>query len=518
MTFNRQSRMASMLRASGVGTLCHVVNVVAGFAYRTAFIALLSERYLGINGLFWDVFRLLALAELGVGSAICYRFYKPIAAGDIVQVGRLMRFFRQVYHLVALVVLGLGLALFPFVGHLVRDASDVPGDVNLNVVYLLFLAQSVSTYLFSYRLSIWNADRKNHVALFASMVSETGRFAVQFLVLWLTRSFVWTLASGVAFVLAFNGLLSAWTTRRYRAVFAVGERLPRAEKAGIFKDAGALMLHRVGGTVVSSTDSIVLSKFVGLAAVGLYSNYALLVSALARLLGQFLGVFTSNYGNAYATLAPADVYRLFRKMQFLNLALSGFAATGLFLLVGPFIRLWLGARFCLGTGVEAVLCALFYLQSSWCTVGEHVTASGLFVRDRPRPLIEAALNVAVSVALVGPLGLAGVFVGTIVSYALTTFWRGPYLLFRLRLGRPLGAYWRQYAALALLPVAFSAGAKALLPPEPESWLGWLGCAAAVSAAYAAAFAALYGWTADARAVAATLRTHLRGRLFARRSA
>lgn len=205
-------------------------------------------------------------------------------------------------------------------------------------------------------------------------------------------------------------------------------------------------------------------------------------------------------------------------MQFLNLALSGFAATGLFLLVGPFIRLWLGARFCLGTGVEAVLCALFYLQSSWCTVGEHVTASGLFVRDRPRPLIEAALNVAVSVALVGPLGLAGVFVGTIVSYALTTFWRGPYLLFRLRLGRPLGAYWRQYAALALLPVAFSAGAKALLPPEPESWLGWLGCAAAVSAAYAAAFAALYGWTADARAVAATLRTHLRGRLFARRSA
>ena len=67
-----------------------------------------------------------ALAELGVGSAICYRFYKPIAVGDVVQVGRLMRFFRQVYHLVALVVLALGLALFPFIGSLVKDASDVP--------------------------------------------------------------------------------------------------------------------------------------------------------------------------------------------------------------------------------------------------------------------------------------------------------------------------------------------------------------------------------------------------------
>ncbi len=278
------------------------------------------------------------------------------------------------------------------------------------------------------------------------------------------------------------------------------------------------MLHRVGGTVVSSTDSLVLSKFVGLAAVGLYSNYALLVSALTRLLWQFLGVFTSNYGNAYATQSPSDVYRLFRKMQFLNLALSGFAATGLFLLVGPFIRLWLGARFCLGTSVEAVLCVLFYLQTSWNTVGEHVTASGLFVRDRPRPLIEAALNVVVSIALVGPFGVAGVFLGTIVSYALTAFWRGPYLLFRHRLGHSVWGYWRQYAALTILPVVFAFAVKSLLAPVPGNWFVWLGCAAAVSAAYAASFAALYGWTADARAVAATLRTHLRGRLFARRSA
>ena len=278
------------------------------------------------------------------------------------------------------------------------------------------------------------------------------------------------------------------------------------------------MLHRVGGTVVSSTDSLVLSKFVGLAAVGLYSNYALLVSSLSSLLWQFLGVFTSNYGNAYATLAPSDVYRLFRKMQFLNLALSGFAATGLFLLVGPFVRLWLGERFCLGTSVEAALCILFYLQTSWNTVGEHVMASGLFVRDKPRPLIEAALNVVVSIALVGPFGVAGVFLGTIVAYVLTAFWRGPYLLFRHRLGYSVWVYWRQYAALAILPVAFASVAKSRLAPLPGDWIAWFGWAAAISAAYAACFVALYGWTDDARAVASTLRAHLRGRLFARRAA
>ena len=505
MGFNRQSRAISMLKTSGVGTVCHALNVVVGFVYRTAFIAILSERYLGINGLFWDLFGILALAELGIGSTIGYRFYKPIAENDAAQVARLMRFYRHVYLMIAGVVAALGLALYPFLPCLIRDASEVPADVNLSLVYFLFLAQSVSSYLFVYRLTIWDADRKSHVTIFTNMLTDTGRFGVQLLVLWLTRDFVWTIAAGLVFVVSLNFLLSVWTTRRYPAVFADAGDLPRAEKVGIFKDAGAMLLHRIGGTVVSSTDSIVLSKFAGLAAVGFYSNYAMLTSSLARIVSQMIGGFTSNYGNAYATLDDRGLYDFFRKMTFVNLAVSGFAAACLFLLVGPFVRLWLGERMCLGTFAEAVLCALFFMQSSTLTNNANIMASGLFVRDKPRPVIEAVLNVVISIALVGPFGIAGVFLGTIASSALTVFWRMPYLLFTLKFHRSTWLFWAQYVRLAALPAAFAFLVKRYVDYAPQSWLGWLAYACAVAGAYAAAFAALYGWTRDGRAFARLVR-------------
>ena len=517
MTFNQQSRASSMLKTSSVGIVCHALNVLVAFAYRTAFITILSERYLGINGLFSDVLGLISLAELGIGVSICYRFYKPIADNDVDHVARLMRFYKHVYRCIAGVVAVLGLSLVPFLDGFVRDASEVPADVNLHVVYLLFLAQSVAGYFFVYRLTIWSADRKNHVSLFTTTASDTGRYGVQILVLWLTRNYIVTLAAGIAFAVTANYLLSVWTTRRYPEVFARCGSLPRKEKIGIFKDSGAMMLHRVGGAVVSSTDSIVLSKFVGLAAVGLYSNYALLTAALSRLVNQVIGGFTSNYGNAYATLDDAGLYDFFRKMQFLNLAISGFAAACLFLLVGPFIHLWLDERMRLDVLTEAIFALLFFMQTSWITVGAHIMASGLFVRDKPRPVIESILNIVISIALVRRHGIAGVFLGTIASYALTTFWRGPYLLFTLKFHRSTWRYWAQYVRLAALPLAFVFAVRRFVGYAPPSWPAWFGYACALAAAYAAAFAALYGWTDDGRAFAGTVAEKLL-RLRSRRAA
>ena len=504
MGFNKQSRALSMLKTSGVGTICHALNIFAGFAYRTAFIAILSERYLGINGLFTDILGLISIAELGIGVSIAYRFYKPIADNDVEHVARLMRFYKQVYYCVAGVVAVLGLALFPFLDNLIRDTSEVPADVNLHVVYLLFLAQSVASYFFTYRLTIWNADRKYHVTLFTTMLADTLRFGVQFLVLWLTRSFICTLAVGLFFIFFYNFVLSVWTTRCYPEVFAPCGALPRAEKVGIFTDAGAMMLHRIGGAIVACTDSLVLSKFVGLAAVGFYSNYALLTGSLSRLVNQVIGGFTSNYGNAYALLKDEELYQFFRKMQFLNLAISGFTSSCLFLLLGPFIHLWLGERMRLDFLAEAVISILFYMQTSWITSGTNIMASGLFVRDKPRPLIEAALNIVISIALVKRYNVAGVFIGTIVSNGLTAFWRAPYLLFTLKFHCSTWRYWAQYVRMTALPLAFVLLVRRFAACAPQTWIGWFAYASAIGTAYVVAFAAVYGWTDDGRVFTKTV--------------
>ena len=452
--FNQKSRTTNVLKTSSVGSVCHLFSCGLGFVYRTVFIAILSAAYLGINGLFWNLLAVLSLAELGIAEVIVYRFYRPIAENDVAKVGQLMCFFKQVYRLIAGVVLAVGLALYPFINFFVKDPSSVPADVNLQLVYLLYLAQSVVSYLFVYRLTIWTADQKRYVGAFLGGVTETAKFGIQIITLWLTRDFTLTLFSGILSTLLLNVAFSVWTTRVYRPVFLAESDLPRAEKFRIFKDAGALMCHKLGTVVINNSDSIILSKFVGLISVGLYSNYRLLLRALDMILRQAIGGFAASFGNAAVKLNPEDYHAAFSRMQFMTLGVARWASACFCLTVDPLVRLWIGDDMVLARSVTVVLTLQFYQVASRLNVDANISATGLFVKDRPRPLIEAVLNLVISIGLVGLCGIVGVFVGTLASSLLTVFWRAPYILYRDAFKRSVWGFWLQFSVLTSFSVGF----------------------------------------------------------------
>lgn len=152
--FNRESRKKNVLRASFVGATCNLINTVLGFIYRTIFIRVLSSSYLGINGLFSNILQILSFADLGISTAIVYRFYEPISQNDVHKVGQLMNFFKSVYRIIASVILVAGMSLLPFLNFFIKDTSELPLDVNLQLIYILFLLQTLSSYLFVYKQTI----------------------------------------------------------------------------------------------------------------------------------------------------------------------------------------------------------------------------------------------------------------------------------------------------------------------------------------------------------------------------
>lgn len=497
-TFNQQSRTTNVLKASSVGSLCHFLSYGMGFAYRTIFIAILSASYLGINGLFWNLLAILSLAELGIGEVIIYRFYKPIAENNLPKVSQLMAFFKQIYLLVATLILAVGLLLFPFLDFFIKDKSGIPPDVNINHVYLLYLAQSVISYTFVYRLSIWTADQKRYVSVFLTGATETVKFLTQIIVLWLTRNFMLTLGSSIAATLLMNIMFSWWTTRVYKPVFIAQGLLSRAEKLQIFKDAGALMCHKLGSIVVSNTDSIILSKFVGLLSVGIYSNYTLLVKAVEMFMRQALGGFTASFGNAAIKLSTEEYHIAFRRMQFLTLAVSGWVAASFCLLADGFVQLWLGADMVFARIVTIILSINFYMAISRLNADTNIAATGLFVKDKPRPVIQAALNLIISVILVKQYDIAGVFLGTIISSGLTVFWRVPYILYANAFKQSVWNYWGKYA----LHTLFSAACVWLGFVVADScisrmtWLTWLCEAVLFALSYLLLFILIFGRTKD----------------------
>lgn len=446
--FNQASRTKNAIRTSAAGVTVNLCKILLGFGYRSLFLTILSETYLGINGLFSSILQMLSLAELGISTAIVYRFYEPISRNDAQYVGQLMNFFRRVYRMIAGIILGIGLAILPFIHLLIRNAGEIPADVNLHTVYLLFLVNTLSSYLFTYKLTLLTADQRNYWFSAADLAATLARYAAQIALLTITRDFTLTLIAGIAGTLAVNYGFSLWVTRQYRSVFQVKETLPKEERKRIYQDTRAVMYHKVGTTVLLGTDNAVLTRMVSLAATGIYSNYSMILLYAQNLIGQLLGNFTPSVGNARQEMSPEAYHALFRKITFMGLWVACAATVCCYTAIDDLITVWLGAKYTFTGITTPVLCIQLYLTLSRSTNGAFINADGLFVKDRIRPLIEAALNLGISIWLTMKMGIAGVFLGTILSSALTVVWREPLIIYRYSLHRGVGEYWKMYGAFA----------------------------------------------------------------------
>ena len=448
--FNQHSRKSNIVKSSAVSLAASVVNFLLGFVYRTVFIWILGAAYLGISGLFGSILSLLSLAELGITTCVVYRFYKPISVNDARKVGQLMVFFKWVYRIIAAAIFVVGMALVPFLDCFIADTSEVPADIDITLVYVLFLLGSVSTYLYSYRLTLLGADQRGYTNSAVQLGISFAKYIVQFAVLCATRSFTLTLASSIIVTLIANVGFSVWVTRQYEDVFKVKEMLPKEERRQIYSDIFAASCHKIGAVVLSATDNVVLSSFIGIVVVGLYSNYVLLMDCVRTLLQAVFTSFIGSIGNAHSTLSDKENYDLYRRLLFFALWAVGVSCLCIYVLINDFISLWLGTDYLLDAAVVVALCVYFFMAMSRPVTGSFTSGTGLFVKDKARPFIEAGINVVASIALAINFGIAGVVWGTIASFAVTVFWREPYIIHKYEFHESTKGYWLRYTEFALL--------------------------------------------------------------------
>lgn len=429
MKFNEDSRQKNAMLASASAIFEQVFSVASVFIYRTIFLSVLSKEYLGIEGLFTNILQLFSLAELGIGTTILYRMYKPFAEKNVNSISAHVRFYKNVYHGIAVITALIGLALFPFIENIV-DASDVPPDVNLKLVYALFVLQSVASYLFVYKQSIIQANQRAYLVSTFTTGLTIVNVVIKIVVLLVTRKYELVLMASIVTTILINWAFSVWITREYKEVFQNPAKLSKEEQKDIVKDTTGLMCHKIGFIVLTSTDNIVLSKMVSLAAVGIYTNYATITAAVSMLLTKMLNSFTPTIGNFIVNYEKEAVEDLYKKLLFVNFWFTSFCTVCLYVLLNPFIEIWLDNTFKLDMFTVMVICAQFYIKSSQTMNEAFINAAGLFTKDRIRPLIESGLNLVISIVLAKEIGIAGVFIGTCVSSLLTCFWRQPYLLYK----------------------------------------------------------------------------------------
>lgn len=403
-----------------------ITNSLLMFISRTVFINILGTTYLGVNGLLTNVLSMLSLTELGIGTAISFSLYKPIAEKDEKKVISIMAFYKKAYRYIGLFVIISGLIIMPFLKYIIKDYNVIN---NLYIIYLLYLINTAYTYFFTYKRTLIIADQKGYKLVPFTTIFRIITIIAQIIILFLTKSFILYLIVQLITSLLENIVVNKYIDKKYPILSNKAEKIEEKELKVIVKNIKAMMLHKIGDFCINSTDNMVISAFVNITAVGIYSNYLMIINTINQFVMIFFNSLTASLGNLIAKESKEKSFEIFNIIDFMGFWIYGFVAVCFYNLMNPFITLWIGPQNLLEKGIVIVVILNYYLTGMRVSVATVKGAAGLYNDDKYVPIIQSIINLVISIILVQRIGLLGVFIGTLISSILPCWYR-PMLIYK----------------------------------------------------------------------------------------
>lgn len=398
------------------GYISNFIILIMGFLQKTVFIMVLDRTLLGVNGLYTDILSVLSLAELGIGSALNYSLYKPVAEQNQEKIKSYMQLYKKAYLSIAAVITVIGLAVTPFLPFIIKERGEITVK-DLTIYYLIFLFNTVSTYFVAYKYSLANAQQRNYIQTNITTITKIVTVLAQIVILLLTRNFLLFLLTQAAVELLQKILVGIYFNKLYPFLRDKDVRkLEKEETDVVVTKTKALMFHKIGDVARLSTDNIIISGFLSVDLVGVVGNYTYLITYAANFISVIFNSVISGFGNLVATESKEKQYTVFKVYRFFACWLYGFAAVGFWLLLTPFVTgIWLNESWGLGQTVLTLILIDFYFKGGRIVLINFKIAAGSFERDKYLTLIQGGINLVLSVAGVRYIGLAGIYVGTVVS-------------------------------------------------------------------------------------------------------
>lgn len=423
------SRTINVIKNSIFGVISKFGVLILQFICRTIFIKVLGSEYLGLNGLFTNILTILSFAELGLGNAIVYNMYKPLANKDDIEVSRLLRLYKRCYNFIALFIFSAGLLCIPFLNNLIGEVPDI--KENIYLIYILFLLQSITSYFLTYRRSLISADQKEYMCSNADFISEVIATIIKIFVLLVLKNYILFLIIQIFRNVIANGILYIKSKKMYPNIDETKvENLSKEKTRDIFKNVRDLMLYKISSTINTGTDNIIITKIVDLSTVGIASNYSLLINAVSQIILKIMTSFTAGIGNLNAKDSIENREKVFYNLTFIVTWIYGFCGIMLIVFLNPFVKIWIGSKFLLKPVVVFALIFEFYISGVQYAGYNYAITTGLFKKAKWGAFISSILNIILSIILGYRFGVFGIFLATGLSRLFAQTWLDPYLVFK----------------------------------------------------------------------------------------
>ena len=445
------SRTKNATRNIISGLISKMVYLVFPFIIRSVIIQTLGSEYLGLSSLFTSILQVLNLAEMGFSGAIIYSMYKPIAERDMVTVCGLMNLYKKIYRIIGIIILLIGLAIMPFLPNLIE--GNVPVGANIYMLYMLYLFNTVSTYfLFAYKGALLNAYQRNDIA--SNIYTLTGflRFIGQIVVLLVFKNYyVYVIVQCITSILN-NIVVAIVVKQKYPKCVCCGE-VSKEQKKDIRKKVTGIMIQKICITTRNSFDSIFISSMVGLTAVAIYSNYYMIMVAVASIIGILASSIKASVGNSIVTESVEKNYNDMNKFNFVYMWISGWLTVCLVCLYQPLMEMWMGGDNMFSYAIVILFCIYFYSLECGEIRFVYTEAKGLWYENKHYDILEAILNIVLNLVLGHFFGVYGIIIGTLLSLLIINFGCGSRVLFKYYFtSQKVSEYFLRHGLYALVTV------------------------------------------------------------------
>lgn len=395
------------------GLLLKIYQIIIPFVMRTMMIYLMGAQYLGLNSLFTSVLQVLNLAELGVGSAMVYSMYKPIAENDATTICAMMKLYRTYYRTIGFVIAVVGCILMPFIPKLIH--GEVPNGINIYILYILNLGATVLSYwLFAYKNAILQAHQRVDVVSKIKIITSTIQYGTQIFVLWFFRNYYIYVIVMLATQVLTNVLTAILADKIYPQYQAIGD-IDKVQAEKINQRIRDLFTSKIGSIIYNSADTIVISAFLGLTALAVYQNYYFILNSINGIIAVIFTACTAGIGNSIVVESKEKNYRDLNTFTLIITWIAGFCSVSLLCIYQPFMELWVGKDLMLSMSAVACFVIYFFIRQYNALFNLYKDASGMWHEDRLRPLTAALTNLILNLALVQVIGIYGVLLSTVLA-------------------------------------------------------------------------------------------------------
>ena len=410
------------------GLIEKIIIVLLPFVTRTVLIKILGAEYLGLNSLFVSILQVLSISELGLGSAIVFSMYKPIAEDDNDTLCALLNVYRKLYHIVGSIIFFGGLAVLPFLPKLIT--GHCPDDVNIYILYLIYLINTVISYfLYAYKASLFSAFQRNDLASKRTALIALISNILQIVVLTTMHNY-YAYVLVIPFATMLTNLANAYLAKKMYPQIVCRGKISKEMKTGLKKRITGLLSYKIYGVIFSSVDSLVISAFLGLTPLAIFNNYYIIQTAIFAFMAILTNSITAGVGNKMITNTPTDNYADFKNFVFANGWIASWFAILLLCTYQHFMTVWVGKELVFPFWTMVLMVIFFLLPRITVITLTYKEAAGLWWEDRWRPVVAAIVNISANLSLVKIIGMNGVIIASIICTIFINVPWGTHVLFK----------------------------------------------------------------------------------------